>query len=235
MTALLLFSCSRNQEDSLTKESIDQIVDAILDSNRVYNITESLNFSNDTEQYSVTSYSEKDSSILYVESFSNPEYEYSRQLYLNDGKVIFIKELGYRYNAEGIDEEYEQNVYVLNENSIKSYEKILSNEDAEMTEINLNLDQYDFKKPADALGQKGEFEMKFGEFLSIEPQTYLILENKESQYQVALYITESDFLLDELYMYPSKYKGKTIFANHESVNMGGIIRMVYKGGFLIEH
>ena len=86
-----------------------------------------------------------------------------------------------------------------------------------------------------AIEQNGDFELKFGEFLTIEPQTYLILENKKSNYNIALYILEGDFLLDELYTYPEKYKGKTIFANHENINMGGVMRMVYRGGILIEN
>ena len=235
--AAAISSCSGEKTNSLTEESIDKIVESILDSTTVYDINQSLNFSNDTEQYSVVEYSINDSALLYVESFSDIDREYTRQLYMNDGSVIFIKELGFRFNDNNIDEEYEQIIYLFDDNNQKAYDKILLEEDTEFTEIDISItkEDYDFQKPINAINQKGDFELKFGEFLTVEPQTYLILDNKESNYTIALYILEGDFLLDELYSYPEKYKGKTIFANHETANMGGVTRMIYKGGILIEN
>ena len=89
-------------------------------------------------------------------------------------------------------------------------------------------------KPFNAIQQQGDFEMKFGEFLVMGPQSYLILSNETSKYDVALYIQQGDFLLDELYTYPKKYKGKTVFANYEFINENGVTKMAYRGGMLIE-
>ena len=75
--------------------------------------------------------------------------------------------------------------------------------------------------------------MKFGQFLIINPDSYLILENDKSGYNVAFYILEGDELLDELYANPDAYKGKTIKVNHEFMKMSGIERMIYRGGEII--
>lgn len=230
-----IFSCQSNLND-VTEKDIDKLVEAILDSNQVYDIAQSLRFSNDTEHYNVVEYSQNDTSKLFVESYFNNESEYTRQLYLNNGKVIFVKEMGYQFIAD-VEEEYELKIYVFDDEHQQVYKKILDPE----AEVEPSFEKFnetlviDADKPKNAILQKGEFELKFGEFLIIEPQSYLILENKESNYNVALFIMEGDYLLDELYTNPEKYKGKTIFANHEFVTMAGVERMVYRGGILIEN
>lgn len=230
---LVLVSC--NSEKKLSEKDINEKVESTLDSNQVYDIAQSLTFSNDNEQYSVVEYSQNDSVKLFVETVTSQNKEFTRQLYLADGKVIFLKEIGIEFFSEK-NEEYEVKTYFLGEESQKSYKKILDEngfgkfEELPDTKIIANT-----TKPKDAVDQQGDFEMKFGEFLIIEPQSYLILENKVSNYNVALFIIDGDYLLDELYTNPDKYKGKTIFANHENALMGGIERMIYRGGILIEN
>ena len=76
--------------------------------------------------------------------------------------------------------------------------------------------------------------MKFGEFLIFDNQSYLVLENENSGFNVALFIIQGDPMIDELYSNPEKYKGKTIFTTHEFHNIAGLDRVVYTGGKIIE-
>lgn len=230
--SVLLFSCHSKQ--GLTEKQIDSIVESILDSNQVYDIAQSLRFSNETDHYNVVEYSQNDSSKLFVESYYDNESEYTRQIYLQNGKVVFVKEFGFNV-VDNLAQDYEIKAYVFNETEQLVYKKTLDeNEEGNFVKQDENI-KIDIKKPKNAVLQKGDFEMKFGEFLVVPPQSYLILENKESKYNVALFIQEGDFLLDELFTNPEEYKGKTIFANHEFLTMNGVERMVYRGGILIEN
>ena len=219
----------------LSKQEIDYAVEAILDSNQVYEIEQSLRFSNESEQYNVLEYSRNDTVILYVETFTSQELEYTREIYYQNGKAIFINENGYRYINQENEEQYQQNRYFLSGTDSITYDKVIDFESPIEFKTIDNAQEVNYNKPINAINQEKNFEMKFGEFLTIEPQSFLILENKESQYNVALFITEGDFLLDELYGNQAKYKGTTIFAHHEFSTIGGIERMVYRGGILIEN
>jgi len=230
--SILFSSCQPKQ--GLTEKQIDTIVESILDSNQVYDIAQSLRFSNETDHYNAVEYSQNDSSKLFVESYYNNESEYTRQLYLQNGKVVFVKKSGFKV-VDNVTEYYEIKAYIFNENEQLVFKKILDeNEEGAFKKQDKNI-EVDSEKPKNAVLQKGEFEMKFGEFLVVPPQSYLILENKQSKYNVALFIQEGDFLLDELFTNPDQYKGKTIFANHEFLTMNGVERMVYRGGILIEN
>lgn len=231
--ALTIVSCT-NKNNQLSEKEIDHMVELILDSNQVYEISQSLRFSNDKEQYNVLQYSRNDSTILYVETLTSSDTEYTREIYYKDGSVIFINENGYRFINQDQEEQYQQNRYFFSEVDSINYDKIIDLENTQSFSEVSDVEIINYNKPTAAIKQEGIFEMKFGEFLSIEPQTFLILENKESQYNVALFITQQDYLLDELFNNPGKYRGTTIFAHHEFSKIGGIERMIYKGGIIIE-
>jgi ABC-type Fe3+-citrate transport system substrate-binding protein len=234
LITLFAIACT-NTSNKLSEQEIDEMVELILDSNQVYEVNQSLKFSNNAEQYNVLEYSKNDTTILYVETLTGKDKEYTRELYYNKGKVIFIIENGYRFINQDNEEQYQQKRYFLSINDSISFDKTINIEDSnDYVEMSI-LETINYNKPFNAINQKEGFEMKFGEFLTIDPQSFLILENKESEYNVALFITQGDYLLDELYENPAKYKGTTIFAHHEYANIGGIVRMIYKGGILIEN
>lgn len=231
---ILTLSALSCQNKKRTIKEIDNIVESILDTTRVYDISQSPNFSKNTEQYRVVEYSENDTALLLIETFRNDSNQYNREYYLNHGELIFVRENGMNFYPQ--ESAYKREVWVNEYQSLKAQEMIINTDGSEekATSFDVNMDDYNTKKALNAINQKGDFELKFGEFLIIEPQIYLILENKESGYNVALFVLEGDFLLDELYTYPEKYKGKTIFVHHEFMNMGGIERMIYRGGIVIE-
>lgn len=230
---LSVTSCDFNTQDKTTVTNIDDIVKAILDTSQVYDIIQSPKYSRADEQYEVISYAQNDTTKLHIENFVSEKREYTRQLYYDNNKLIFLNETGYVL-TDSSQQEYLNNTYFLGDGTQINYSNKtgFSSEDEnyKLTESAVKLE---LNKPFNAINQKENFEMKFGEFLVMGPQSYLILSNEVSKYDVALYIQQGDFLLDELFNNPEKYKGKTIFANHEFINENGITKMAYRGGMLI--
>ena len=231
---LIITSCNDKKETKSTVIKIDNAILTIVDSNQVYDISQSPNFSRENEQYSVVQYAQNDSIKLAVETYNTQNKEYTRQLYYQNNKLIYASEIGYNF-TDTSETEYIHNTYFLGDGSQINYVN-LSGTETETDNYKLTEQQMtvELDKASNAIKQLGDFEMKFGEFLVAGPQSYLILSNVESKYDIALYIQKGDFLLDELYTNPEKYKGKTIFANHEFITENGVSKMAYRGGMLIQ-
>ncbi len=231
----MVMSC-KEKENILSETEIDQIVNTITNPEQLYDIALSMRFTRNDEQYSALEYSKNDTVVLYVENFESDDISYVRQTYYYHKKPIFINEFGYKYiNNE--EKEYQKKIYINNGRVTAAYEGFYENlEDTipNFQHIETDLSQINFQKPREAVNQEGDFEMIFGEFLILESQSYLILENKKSKYNVALYITEGDQTLNALFERPEEFKGKTVFVLHEFSNDSGIERMHYKGGTIIE-
>jgi len=227
-------SCRVNTENITTVLNIDNLVSSILDTSQVYDINQSLKYTRSNEQYDVIGYSQNDTSKLHIESFKSDNKEYTRQLFYANTKLIYVSEMGYNF-TDTSEQKYIINTYLLGDGSQINYTNPNSfnteSKDYKLSEIPVKIELI---KPFNAIKQLGMFEMKFGEFLVLGPQSYLILSNEKSKYDIALYIQKGDFLLDELYTNPEKYKGKTIYSNHEFITENGITKMAYRGGILIE-
>lgn len=233
-TLLLMFGC-QTQHKELSEAEIDQIVDNITDPEHLYDIAQSMRFTRNDEQYDATEYSINDTVFLYIENYEDEDKMYNRQMFFYNNQPVFINEIGYRPTDVG-EEQYQQKIYINNGKVTSAYEGIIEEEDIDAInykKINVDITQYDFDKPKNAVNQKGDFEMKFGEFLTVAKDTYLILDNKESKYSVALFIIEGDETLNSLFENKEALQGKTVFAYHQFVNMGGINRMLYKGSYFV--
>jgi hypothetical protein len=235
---LFLFISCQTQHKDLSEAEIDQIVDNISDPQHLYDVAQSMRFTRDDEQYEATEFSKNDTVALYVENYESEETMYNRQIFYYLQKPIFINEIGYK-NINNQTVQYQEKIYLNNGKITSAYSGIIEDEEnidkINFDNINPDLSKYNFNKPKNAVNQQGDFEMKFGEFLIIDRDSYLILENKKSKYSVALYIIEGDETLNSLFENKEALQGKTVFAYHEFVNMGGINRMLYKGSYIIDN
>lgn len=233
---LFIFSCSTPPLD-MSEEEIDAYIESVVDPSKLYDIRESLRYSKDDEAYEVTEYSLNDSVVLYFTEYTTETDLKRLNIYYKDGFPIYIEEFYYEFPAEYY-KVTERKIYLDGEDVTTAYERTSDTdegiEDAKFEEKDIPYTNYDLSKPKDAMDQVGDFEMKFGEFLVINPDSYLILDNDKSGWGVALYIIEGDMLLDNLFENPDAYQGKTVEVHHEFMTMNGIERMIYRGGILKE-
>jgi len=234
---LALFSACNSQPSlEISVEDIDIYVAEKLDESQIYDVTQSLRFSRNDETYEVVQYLQNDSVVLYLETLISNEENITRQVFFKEGFPIYVSE--YISKNTEITPFSQREVYLDGASVIEARERLADNESdleyIEYQKIALEIDVYDFSRLENAILQKGEFEMKFGEFIVINPQSYLILENTESDYEVALFITEEHPVLDELFDHPEENKGRSIFVNHQFVSMSGIERMLFIDGFFKE-
>jgi hypothetical protein len=231
--SFVITSCNFNNENITTVVNIDNLIKSIVDTAQVYDIVESPKYTRSNEQYDVIDYSQNDTTKLHVETFVSENKEYTRQLFYDKTKLVYSSEMGYNL-TDTSEVPYIINTYFLGDGSQINYTNsnsfLAEGEDYVLSEV---LVKIELVKPFNAVKQQGDFEMKFGEFLIMGPQSYLILSNETSKYDIALYIQKGDFLLDELYTNPEKYKGKTIFSNHEFISENGVTKMAYRGGMLM--
>lgn len=234
-----LVSCGGKPSHDMTEQEIDQYIESCLDTAKIYEIAQGLRFSRDDETYQVTEYSQYDTVILYNVAEASQTDQVNINMFFKDDMPIYLEEYRYEFSGESTSI-IERKVYFTGSDILKAYERSTENEgDIELEKFeesdNIGFSDYDFSRPKRAIDQEGEFEMKYGEFLIINPESYLILENDKSKYGVALYILEGDMLLDELFAKPEAYRGKTIFVHHEFLTMNGIERMIYRGGIVKEN
>jgi len=235
LSLIFIIGCNTNKKE-LSEIEIDQIVNSISDPEKLYDIALSMRFTRDGEQYEASEFSTNDTIVLYIENYESEEKMFNRQIFFYQNQPIFINEIGYK-PVDGQEIQYQQKIYLNNNEITSAYEAIIEDENLESLKfkpIELNISKFDFNKPKNAVHQKGDFEMKFGEFLIIEPESYLILDNKKSKYTVALYIIDGDETLNTLFEKQNQSKGKTVFVYHEFVTMNGINRMLYKGSYFVE-
>jgi hypothetical protein len=232
-----IFACSSKPSLEISPEEIDAYVATCLDTTKVYDITLGPRYSRDDESYKVDEYGMYDTlKLLTIEEYSE-KFVLKQTIFFKEELPVYMEEYLSFYNeAEG--DIIERQIYLNGAEIIKSQERSAITdfdlETALWSEVELDILNYDFERPRRAIEQEGEFEMKYTEFLIINPESYLILKNEESKYGVALYILEGDELLDELYAKPLIYKGKTLKFDYEFLNMNGIERMIYRGAEVIE-
>ncbi|NOQ71103.1 MAG: hypothetical protein GQ574_03815 [Crocinitomix sp.] len=236
IVAFLLIACGGEQGIEITPAEIDAYVADKLSESQVFDVSQSLRFSRENETYEVARYMQNDTVILYIETDVTKDEELVRQTFFKEGVPVYVDE----FIASNIQENpfTQRKTYLDGANVIESYEKNSASElDLEFidfVEANVKITEFDFAKPDSALQQKGDFEMKFEEFIIIDPQTYLILENAESDYDVALFVSEEHILLSQLFANPDEYIGRTIFVTHQFVLMNNIERMLFIDGELFE-
>jgi len=236
-----LFSCSGNSEKislDLTPEEIDAYVANKLDSSQIYDITRGMRFSKaDTYAYSSVRFSQNDTAILYTETEEEITGITYRNLYFKEGLPVFVEEHITKTDASGTIT-IERKVYLNGAIILKALERSAPSEEEleaqPFKEITMTVGQFDFERAENSINQTDDYEMKFGEFLVVYPATYLILDNYESGFSVALYLSQGDELINELYANPDAYQGRAIGLYYEFVFMNGMEQMVYAGGILSE-
>jgi hypothetical protein len=228
------------------EKTINELAQQIENNIETYSKTESLRFTKGTiEQYEAVEYKNENGTVLISEIFSTQNSSYTRNFYYDNSNLVLIKEIGFNINEKEEYIPYENYVYYYNDGSSAAFTTDFNVADGEEKFDDMGNQVYDLK-PIDllsihidknrykrAINQEEEFELKFGEFLIIEPQSYLILENEKSEYDCALYIDQGDSLINHMFDNQNLYKGKTIKVNHEFLTMNGVERVVYKGGTVI--
>lgn len=234
---VLLISCNNERTLDITKEEIDEHVSECLDTSIIYDIIVGPRYSREDESYQVTEYSQYDTVTLYASEEYSEHSSKRLNVFYKDELPVFVEEYISIF-SESSTESIERNIYLNGRDIIYAEErKALNDYDLDQVKfkvVELNREDYDLDKPANAVYQKDEFEMQFTEFLIINPESYLILKNPESGYSVALYILEGDEMLDELFAKPLEYQGKTVRFSYEFANMNGIERLIYRGVEIIE-
>lgn len=219
----------------MTEEEIDAYVESCLDPEKIYDINFGMRYSQNDLAYQVTEYRMNDTIVLHNINETSEFTQLNQNIFYKDDFPVFIEQ--YHWDFSGNELAYsEKKIYLTGDDVLKAYERTGNTDElnSKFEETTVAFESFDFQKPKDAVNQEGDFEMKFGDFLVINPESYLILENEKSGWGVALYILEGDMLLDQLFAYPENYKGKTIEIHHEFMNMNGIERMIYRGGILKE-
>lgn len=242
---ILLASCKRTHQNNSKNDKVDSvelavelIVKSIINESDSLTVIPSLKFAKgDVETYAVKMYGENQVTKRVREEHISNEFILGRDYFYNENSLIFIKEEGSIFTDD--KEIYTEKLIYFNENKIYNvYEKQNYTEDDMFEDslfqlVELDLNSFDIEKPERALNQEGEFTMYFDEFLFIEPQTYLIVENADQTMNAALYIIEGDSLLDELYANPTLYEKQKLWVYHSFLEMsGGIERMIYEGAVL---
>ena len=239
--SILLVSCSGNGELKsldIDEKSIDQYVEEKLDTSQTYDILTGMRFSKgENYAYSAVRFSQNDTAILYTELIEDSTGTIYRNLFYKDKLPVYVEED--IIVSDGITTTYKQRKIYLNGAIIlKAYERSASDKDTlaekEFTEITMTMNQFDFERAEKSVTQLGDYEMSFGEFLILDLMSYLVLQNKESGYSVALYLIEGDDLINTLYANPDAYQGKVIRCYHQFMYISGIQQMVYTGGEIIE-
>jgi len=228
----VLFSCSDKKTLEITPEEIQDYVAACTDSTRVYDIIQGARFSRDDETYQSSAFYYNDSLVLLVIEESSQEKLVNTNIYFKEDVPVYIEEYISKFNEnEGYVAEHK--AYLNGADVLASEERKANDayaiEELEFVAADLEYDEYDFLKGLRAVNQEKEFEMAFEEFLILNPESYLILENKESGYGVALFIMKGDENLDLLYLDSDTYRGRKVFFDYEFTVMNGIERMLYMG------
>ena len=237
----LLCSCGSNnilpKALEVNEESIDKYIEEKLDTSQTYEIVTGLRYSKGDETYASEQFSQNDTVILCTEEIVTEKGVLLRNFFYKDDQPVYIEEYETISSFSG-DLYRQRKIYLNGAIILKAYEKSAGTEDEliklPFKEITMTMNQFDFQRPKDAALQEGDYEMKFGEFLVFDLQSFLVLDNEESGYSVALYILKGDELVDKLFADPDAYQGKTIHPFHDFMVIGGLDRVVYTGGYMVE-
>lgn len=240
---LLTFSCGGATSDEndetveINTEHIDAYVNGKLDDSQEYEVALSLRYSKGNETYEVVQYIQNDTVILFLETEVGEDSSITRNTFFENGKPVYVEE----YIAiNRVEEEpfIQRRAYLDGANKvIGSKRKSFSESELETLDYvdsEILRDEFDFDRPKRAINQTGEFELKFEEFIIIDPQTYLVLGNDESGYDVALFVAEKHALLEEINANKEAYKGKVLHVYHQFVLTNGIERMLFIDAEVLE-
>jgi hypothetical protein len=240
LLVVILASCNNGGAPAsleVNEQSIDRYVEEKLDTSQNYEIITGLRFSKDENTYSAVEFSQNDTAILCTEEITTADGgTIYRNIFFKDDLPVYVEEYETIMGDEAMV--YRQRrVYFNGAIVLKAYEKTAASEEelvqVPFKETTMTMNMFDFNRAKQSVRQRGEYEMKFGEFLVFDLQAYLVLENEESGYSVAIYILKGDGLVDALYADPAAYQGKTIHVYHEFMNIGGLDQMVYMGGYIV--
>lgn len=229
---------SEGKTIEITPAEIDEYVTEKLGENQLYDVSQSLRFSKETETYEVVEYVQDDSAVLHMETHVTDDEQITRQFFYLQGVPVYIDEM---VSSNVTDLPFiQRRIYLDGVNVLRAEERSSAYENElaylEYDEVTVDIDQYDIERPKRAMLQQGEFQMSFEEFISIPPQEYLILENKESKYDVALFIAEGDdhAFLTDLRENEDAYKGRPVFITHQFIIMQNIERMLFIDGYFTD-
>lgn len=237
LIVLVLSACSSEKTLDITKEEIQAYIESCTDSTRVYDIIQGARFSRDDETYQSNAFYYNDSLVLLVIEETSQTKLVNTNIYFKEDVPVYLEEYISKFDE---NEGYvaERKAYLNGLDVIASEERKANDayeiEDLSYEKAELNYDGYDFKRGLRAIEQEAEFEMSFHEFLILNPESYLILENDSSGYGVALFITKGDENLDMLYLDAPAYRGKKVTFDYEFTVMNGIERMLYMGVEVVE-
>lgn len=241
---VLLFSACSNNGTSITGEKIshqeldtsgiDAYVKEKMDTSQIYEVKLGMRFSQEGNiAYTASSYNQNDTTILYSEEIESPTGNTYRNLFFKESLPVYVEEYITMEDANGMNF-IERKTYLNGAIILKSLERssLIEEElvNQPFKEITITKGSFDFDKPANAIAQSGDFQMRFGEFLDFNSLKYLILENEESGNNVALLINGFDSFLAELYNNPTAYQNRVVIPTFEFVTMNGMVQMVYTGG-----
>ncbi len=237
---IFLYSCSgeSHSEDEvivdISTDDIDKYVATKNGEDQIYDVARSLRFSSDEETYEVINFSQNDSLILFQEIVTTDNDQVVRMTYYKDSLPVYVSEI-IASNTEELPIT-ERKVYLDGSHILNGYEKKASQEFdlefIEFEEISVEVSEFDFDRPKNALAQRGEFEMTFQEFLIMDPQTFLILENEESGFDAALFVAEEHPFITEVRENEEAYRGKAIFVAHQFILTNNIERMLFMDGYV---
>ncbi len=228
----------KNEVVDSVQESIESKVEAIIAMSDSLQMVPSLRYAKgETETYTAKMYGKNQVTLRIREEHFSNEIIIGRDYFYDNNRLIFIKEEGSVF--DNTEEVYvEKMIYVKDGGVYKAFEKHEFTEDDMFSDtlyqsVDFDISSIDLGKPLRAIEQRNEFAMYFDEFLFIDPQTYLIVENKDNSINAALYIIEGDSLINEIYSNPSSYEGKRLWVYHSFREMSGIERMIYEGSVLL--
>ncbi|MDX1348696.1 MAG: hypothetical protein R3279_00540 [Putridiphycobacter sp.] len=244
---ILSFGCT-NSDDLLLNEKTEKdtvLVGIEAEVNRIIGAKDSLVMvpslryaKGETETYMAKMYGQNQLTRWIREEQISNQSILGRDYYYQGGNLILIKDSESIFNGE--TEEYTERLLYVQDNAIyKALEKHQYTEDNMFLDtlyqaVQISMAELDVEKPYRALQQQGEFAMHFDQFLLIDPQSYLIVENIDKTMNAALFIIEGDSLLNRLYENPEAYKGQKLWIYHSFKEMNGIERTIYEGAVLVK-
>lgn len=239
---VLLTACGGEVKKlEITEAEIDQYVEDLLDPTEIYDILIGPRYSKEVDgiitTYEITGYEQNDTLLLYTEVENLTDRQINRSIYYKEELPVYIEE--YEVMYEGMDNPFkERKIYVNGAEVIQAYQRVSKAEEelelASFEKYDADIDSWDLERPDKAINQQGEYEMMFSEFLILPQSQYLVLDNKESGYSVAYLILQDDEFINELFLNPDKYSGKTVFVKHQFMTLNKVSQMVYESGVLVE-
>lgn len=232
----VFFACKGDEGMEISVDEIDAYVEEKLSDSQLYDVSQSLRFSHESETYEVVKFMQEDTVVLFMETISTDDEQILRQVYYKHGKPVYVDEVIANNTNEA---PFTQRKVYLNGSSVIESFKRTGTMESELEFVDyepakVSADEYDFEKAERAMAQKDEFEMQFEEIMRVGDQRYLILENPESKFDVALFISEPTPFLVDLEENTANYKGKPLFVTHQFILMSGVERMLFMEGYFTD-